>query len=208
MLQKLPDFKYMKTQSYFFRFSFCSALFFSLVYIDIHQGKNKVVPNEKWKKQLWVFIYIKHSKFCSISLGQFIKHKLQIEQDFFFNFSTYFWQFLMISKLRMHAEEGTEIVKTWRFIKQKFFFEKLKEELIHFGYPNPSLKYRTTQKTRRRGARWLLVPGGEIQSREHNDLLNLILETTAKEAASHQKCTSSTHIFQRRVERGLYFSGR
>ena len=47
-----------------------------------------------------------------------------------------------------------------------------------------------------------MVPGGEIQSREHNDLLNLILETTAKEAASHQKCTSSTHIFQRRVERG------
>ena len=34
----------------------------ALVYVDIdqgiHLGKNKVVRNEKWKKQLWVFVYI------------------------------------------------------------------------------------------------------------------------------------------------------
>ena len=29
----------------------------------IHQGKNKVAQNEKWKKQLWVFVYIKQGKF-------------------------------------------------------------------------------------------------------------------------------------------------
>ena len=38
--------------------------------------KHKVSRNEKWKKQLWVFVYIKYGKFWSISLGHFIKHKL------------------------------------------------------------------------------------------------------------------------------------
>ena len=29
--------------------------------------KSKVAPNEKWKKQLWVFVYIKYGEFCSVS---------------------------------------------------------------------------------------------------------------------------------------------
>ena len=29
----------------------------------------------KWKKQLWVLVYIKYGKFCSVSLELFIKHK-------------------------------------------------------------------------------------------------------------------------------------
>ena len=36
-------------------------------YVDIDQGiqegKNKVARNEKWKKQLWVIVYITYGKF-------------------------------------------------------------------------------------------------------------------------------------------------
>ena len=35
-----------------------------LLYVNInqgiHKGKNKVAPNEKWKKRLWVFVHIKY----------------------------------------------------------------------------------------------------------------------------------------------------
>ena len=44
MVQNLPYFIYTKTQSYI-------------------QGKNKVAKNEKWKNQLWAFVYIKYGKF-------------------------------------------------------------------------------------------------------------------------------------------------
>ena len=43
-------------------------------------GKHKVARNEKWKKQFWVFVYIKYGKFWSISLSHFIKHKLLISE--------------------------------------------------------------------------------------------------------------------------------
>ena len=43
--------------------------------------KNKVAWNEKWKKQLWVFVYIKYDKFWSISLGHFIKHEPLISEE-------------------------------------------------------------------------------------------------------------------------------
>ena len=38
------------------------------------RGKNKVAKNEKQKKQLCVFVYIKYGKFWSVSLELFIKH--------------------------------------------------------------------------------------------------------------------------------------
>ena len=34
----------------------------------------------KWKKQLWLFLYIKYGKFGSVSLGHFIKHKTLISE--------------------------------------------------------------------------------------------------------------------------------
>ena len=58
MLQNLPYFIYLKTQSCFFCFSF----------------------HARWKKQLWVFVYIKYGKFWSILLGHFIKHKPLISE--------------------------------------------------------------------------------------------------------------------------------
>ena len=33
------------------------------------------------KKQLWVFIYIKYGKFCSVLLELFIKHKLLFSEE-------------------------------------------------------------------------------------------------------------------------------
>ena len=70
-------------------FHFVLPLFFllmnALVYIDIdqgiHYGKNKVARNEKRKKQLWVFKYIKYAKFWSVSLEHFIKHKPLISEE-------------------------------------------------------------------------------------------------------------------------------
>ena len=71
-LQNLPYFILMgKTQSYFFCFSICANLIHflmnSIVYVGIDQGirkgKSKVAGNGKWKKQLWVCVYIKYGKF-------------------------------------------------------------------------------------------------------------------------------------------------
>ena len=67
--KNLPYFIYTKIQSWFFHFSF-RATFFPLknvlANVDIDQGiywgKNKVARNEKWKKQLWIFVYIKYGK--------------------------------------------------------------------------------------------------------------------------------------------------
>ena len=42
---------------------------------------NKVARNENWKKQLWVFVYIKYGKFWSVSPGHFIKHKPLISEE-------------------------------------------------------------------------------------------------------------------------------
>ena len=51
----------------------------ALVYVnidqDIHQGKNEIAGNETWKKQLWVFVYIKYGKCWSLLLELFINHK-------------------------------------------------------------------------------------------------------------------------------------
>ena len=48
-------------------FSFRATLFFPLMnaldYVDRDQGIHKVAQHEKRKKQLWVFVYIKYSKF-------------------------------------------------------------------------------------------------------------------------------------------------
>ena len=90
-LQNLLYFIYTKTQSCFSHFSFHATLFFpliyTLIYVDIDQviqfirGKNKVVWNEKQKKQLWGFVYIKYGKFWSISLELFIKHKPLLSEE-------------------------------------------------------------------------------------------------------------------------------
>ena len=45
------------------------------------RGKNKVAQNEKWKKLLWVFVFIKYGKFWSISLELFIKHKPLLSEE-------------------------------------------------------------------------------------------------------------------------------
>ena len=54
---------------------------YALVYVDTRnrpghslRKKNKVAQNEKWKKKLWIYIYMTYSKFGSISVGHFIKH--------------------------------------------------------------------------------------------------------------------------------------
>ena len=73
-------FIYTKTQSCFFRFSLCATFFppmNALVYVGHSLGeKSKVARNEKRKKLLWVFVYIKYCKFWRISLELFIKRKL------------------------------------------------------------------------------------------------------------------------------------
>ena len=59
---------------------FIFSLMNDLVYVDIDQG----IPlawNENWKKQLWVFVYIKYGKFWFILLGHFIKHKPLIFEE-------------------------------------------------------------------------------------------------------------------------------
>ena len=69
-LQNLLYFMYKKIHVVFFHFSFHATLFFylmnALVYVDIdkgiHKGKSKVAQNEKQKK-MWIFLYIKYSKF-------------------------------------------------------------------------------------------------------------------------------------------------
>ena len=43
--------------------------------------KNKVARNEKWKKQLWGFLYIKYSKFWSVLLEHFVEHKPLISEE-------------------------------------------------------------------------------------------------------------------------------
>ena len=45
--------------------------------------------NEKRKKQLWVFVYIKYGKFWSISLELFVEHKPLIYEECLY----YFFQF-------------------------------------------------------------------------------------------------------------------
>ena len=65
-------------------FSFRANLFFPLMNAPVYGHrpghslgeKNKVARNEKWKKQLWVFVYIKYGKFWSVSLELFVEHKL------------------------------------------------------------------------------------------------------------------------------------
>ena len=90
MLQNLLYFYEKKTQSCFFHFSFHATLFFplmnALIYVNIHQGihlgkKNKVAWNEKWRKQLWVFIYIKYGKFWSVSLEHQVEYKPLISEE-------------------------------------------------------------------------------------------------------------------------------
>ena len=70
---KFAIFYIYENLKWLFRFSFLTTLYFSimnaLVYVDIDHGmafireKNKVAQNEKRKKQLWVFAYIKYGKF-------------------------------------------------------------------------------------------------------------------------------------------------
>ena len=60
-------------------FSFCATLHFclmnALVYVDIDHSlrEKKVTRNEKWKKQLCVFVYIKYGKFGSVLPGSFLQ---------------------------------------------------------------------------------------------------------------------------------------
>ena len=71
-LQNLLYFMHTKTQSCFLHFSFRASLFFfpnECPGLCRHRPgtfigeKNKVAGNEKWKKELWVFVYIKYGKF-------------------------------------------------------------------------------------------------------------------------------------------------
>ena len=54
------------------------------------RGKNKVAQNEKWKKKLWVFVYIKYGKYCSVSPGHFIKHKPLISEECYLGLTGYY----------------------------------------------------------------------------------------------------------------------
>ena len=60
MLQNLPYFWNTKTHIVFFRFSFRATYFIlSLMNAQVYVGTtNKVAQNEKWKKQIWVFVYM------------------------------------------------------------------------------------------------------------------------------------------------------
>ena len=63
--------------SSFFVFDFVVLIFFALMNtLVIHEGKNKVAPNEKRKKNTWVFVFQEYGKFWSISVEHFVKHKL------------------------------------------------------------------------------------------------------------------------------------
>ena len=57
----------------------------SLVHVNIdrgiHKGKGKIAQNEKQNKNIWVFSYIKYSKFCSISLKHLIERKALISEE-------------------------------------------------------------------------------------------------------------------------------
>ena len=55
-------------------------------------GKNKVARNKEWKKQLWVFVYIKYGKFWSVSPGHFIKHKPLISEECLARAAWHFFQ--------------------------------------------------------------------------------------------------------------------
>ena len=88
-LQNLLYLMYKKTHVVFFRFSFHATLCFylmnALVYVDIdqgiHKGKSKVARNEKQKKTMWVFLYIKYIKFCSVLLEHFVERKPLISEE-------------------------------------------------------------------------------------------------------------------------------
>ena len=48
------------------------------------RGKSKVAWNEKWKKQILVFVYMNYGKFWSVSQGHFIKHKPLFSEEWAF----------------------------------------------------------------------------------------------------------------------------
>ena len=70
----------------------------------IHQGKNKVTRNEKRKKQLWVFVYIKYGKFWSVSLELFIKQKPPFSEE-----CCYFTKKLLIKTKSPESSSNIEI---------------------------------------------------------------------------------------------------
>ena len=72
---------YTKTLSCFFYFSFCATLCNECPgpwrwHRPAWHSLGKLAWNKKWKKQLWVFVYlyIKYCKFWSISLELFTEH--------------------------------------------------------------------------------------------------------------------------------------
>ena len=69
------------------------------------RGKNKVARNEKWKKQLWVFVYnyIKYGKFWSVSPKVISSSKNSL--------------FLMSDKVTIHCRKKIESSCIWRKIK-------------------------------------------------------------------------------------------
>ena len=93
MVQNLPYFIYIrKTKVAFSVFHFVLHYFCSLNECPdqcqhkpghLLGEKNKVAWNEKWKKQLGFFIYIKYGKFWSILQGHFIKHKPLISEEWY-----------------------------------------------------------------------------------------------------------------------------
>ena len=68
--------EYENPRSFSF-FILCYFIFFPNECPWSMSTKNKVAQNEKWKKQLWVFVCIKYG----ISLGHFIKHKPLISEE-------------------------------------------------------------------------------------------------------------------------------
>ena len=73
MLQKFLYFMYKKTHVVFFCFSFRATLLFPLW-----------MP---WSMSTWVFLYIKYSKFWSVSLENFVEHKPLISEE---------WSYLVV----------------------------------------------------------------------------------------------------------------
>ena len=64
---KFAIFLELQKLMFFFRFSFCATLFFSLSRHSLRQ-KNKVARNEKQKKQIWFFVYINMTNFEAFHL--------------------------------------------------------------------------------------------------------------------------------------------
>lgn len=109
---------------FYFSFHTIQLFFPGLCQHSTYQGiqyrKNKVVRNERWQRQLWVFIFKKYGKFWSVSLGHFIKHKLLFSEEWFMIFWTR--QFIVISTHCKNFQKKKIGFDTFYYQIKKFIF--------------------------------------------------------------------------------------